>query len=251
MSDSDVRSIVYFWWRKSEKDNLILKFGDHTEPLSEKNWYTNTEKYIQRTAAPRESKTFKDLIEYEILDITEYAKSINRNRRLAKVDNYIANVTNLNKYRIGQTDQFRLRKYEMEFEDFINKVKDVVYGSHNRTCSLPLTLDFTYKDVIALKENKEATFEFPLQRKETDALTIALFCEAASILIISKSNKYEEVIDTYKEFNNFLVYHNNSKDVRFEYASKRIMICEEDPKDYEDYNIMIKDDVLLTRIKIF
>lgn len=223
---NDVRTIIYFWWRKAEKDNLIIKFGDHTEPFSDPYWHKNTEKYIQRTAAPRESKTFRDLIEYQIFDITEYAKQVKRNHKNAKIDNYIANITGLNKYRIGQTDQFKLPKFTIDFEDFIDKVKDLVFDGRDRINVLPLSLDFSCEDIELLKNTKKREFSFSKDMKEFNCLSIVLACNVSSILIVSSSKKYEEIINTHKEFRNFLLYVNSNIDARFEYTVKKVLLCE-------------------------
>ena len=238
---SEVRTIIYFWWRKAEKDNLIIKFGDHTEPISNQYWYKSTEKYIQRTAAPRESKTFKDLIEYQIYDITDYAKQVKRNYRNAKIDNYISNIADLNKYRIGQTDQFKLPKFTIDFEDFIDKVKDLVFDGRDRINVLPLSFEFSYEDIESLKSTKKQMFSFSKEAKEFCCLSIALACDVKSILIISDSKKYEDIISTYKEFRNFLIYYDNKVDPRFEYATKKVMICNNHNNSY-DYDAIIIDN---------
>ena len=235
----EIRSIIYLWWRKSEEG--FIKFGDHTEPLSNKDWKQDTEKYIQKTAAPRESKTFKDNIGFEIFDVTDFAKKVNKNYKFAKVDNYIARTAYLDKYRLGQTDLFKLPKFEIDREEFIDKVKEVIYGGNNVECTIPITTDFTISDIKDLQENKLKTFDFPEENKENDVLALIKFFEASNILIISKSPLFEELIKKYYEFNSYIIGHNGIVDGRYTFASKKLMILDKEIEDQSNYDFIFND----------
>ena len=242
--NEQVRSIVYFWWRKAEENLRIIKFGDHTEPLSKQNWYESTEKYIQRTAAPRESATWKKTIEYQIFDITEYAKKVHRNRKYAKVDNYIAKQIDVERYRIGQTDQFELPQFGIDFNDFICKVRDLVYGNHTSSKSLPICMSITARDLDLMNDNQVHTFT---KRDPLTNLTFMMSFLPEKIFIITDiPEKYIELISEYTAFNNYLVAFNNV-DGRFSFAEKKIFITTDEVSDidFSKYDFVIRDKNIL------
>jgi hypothetical protein len=237
----EVRSIIYIWWRKSELEKGFVKFGDHTEPLSNKNWRSDTEKYIQKTAAPREKAIFKDIIDYEIIDVTDYAKKINKNYKFAKIDNYISRVAFLDNYRMGKTDQFKLPKFELDVYEFIDKIKEVIYGGNSIENRLLVTGAFTLTDIKDLQDHKIKTFKFAEESKENDVLSIAHFLNATNILIISKSEEFDNIIKNCYEFNGYIIKHNNIKDGQYQFASKKFMICDKNIDDQKDYDFIFND----------
>jgi hypothetical protein len=235
----NIRSIVYIWWRKSDIDKGFVKLGDHTELKTNTNWRESTERYIQQTAAPKEKKTFKDVIEYRIFDATVYASKINRNYKGAKIDNAIAAAAGLNKYRLGRTDQFKLPRFEIDIEEFIEKVQDAIYGVHAGH-TLPITNNITIDDIDYLKENKIKTFEFVRETLVIDVLALAKFFDARNLLIISQED-FKEAIFSYYEYNGFLVRENGSKDGQYEWAEKKVMICDYPPEDQSGYDFIFND----------
>lgn len=237
MENSQVRSIVYFWWRKSEENLRIIKFGDHTEPLSKANWYESTEKYIQKTAAPRESATWKKTIAYQIFDVTEFAKKSNRNRKYAKIDNYITRILNLDKYRLGQTDQFELPQFGIDFDDFINKVRDLVYGNHTSSKSLPICMEITTKDIDKMNDHNRHEFKY---KNPLTILTFAMnFLPNKIIIITDRIDEYKEIVAEYTAFNNYIVAVNTC-DGRFGFAEKKILLSNAD-RDSIGFEFLIKD----------
>lgn len=237
---SNVRSIVYIWWRKSEIKDGFIKFGDHIEPLENKDWIKSTERYIQKTAAPKESKIFKDIIDFKIFDATDYAKRVNKNKKFARVDNTITKVAGLDKYRLGQTDQFKLPKFEIDVDEFIEKVKDVIYGK-NSDYHIPVTNDFTIADIKDLQLNKVKEFNFPIITKELDILSLINFLDSSNILILSKSQDYDNLIKKYFEFNNYIVKHDGIEDGQYKFADKKIMICNSVNINQNGYDFIFND----------
>lgn len=244
MDVTNVRTIVYFWWRKAEADLRIIKFGDHTEPLSNQNWYASTEKYIQRTAAPRESNTWKKTIEYQIFDVTEYAKKVNRNYRCAKVDNYITRYIGFEKYRLGQTDQFELPKFGPDFNDFINKVRDTVYGNHTSSKSLPICMSITPKALDQMKDHEFHEFNY---QDPVTIMTFAMSFLPDKIYIKTvRPQVFRDIIAEYTAFNNYCT--STVIDGRFSFADKKILITEGEIP-YDGYNFVILDESTL-RMKL-
>lgn len=235
----EVRTIVYLWWRKD--DESLIKFGDHTESIDNKNWQIDTELYIQKTAAPKESKTFKDKIDFIYYDITDYAKKVNKNYKFARIDNYITRLADLDKYRLGQTDQFKLPKFEIDIDEFIDKIKDVIYGGHNLEDRIPITGDVHISDLRNLEMDKILTFNFPTENKEIDVLSILAFFEVKKILVITLSNKYKELFSKFFEFNKFIIRLNDSSDGQFMFADKKIKITSKEDEDITKYDCVVKD----------
>lgn len=235
--DTPVRSIVYFWWRKAEEDLRIIKFGDHTEPLTNANWYESTEKYIQRTSAPRESNTWKKTINYQIFDVTEYAKKVHRNRKYAKIDNYITRQLDLDKYRLGQTDQFELPKYGIDFDDFIDKVRDLVYGNHTTSKSLPIDMTITVKDLNCINDHQFHIFKYT---KPITILTYMMnFLPDKILIITNRIDDYKSIFAEYTAFNNYVIATGHG-DGRFNFAEKKILITNQ-LQELTGYDFVIKD----------
>lgn len=245
MENSQVRSIVYFWWRKAEENLRIIKFGDHTEPLSNSHWMESTEKYIQRTAAPRESNTWKKTIEYQIFDVTEYAKKVNRNKKYAKIDNYITRQLGLDKYRLGQTDQFELPKFDIDFDDFINEVRDLVYGNHTSSKSLPISMMITAKDLDIMQDHKPHNFRY---KDPLTILTFAMnFLPSKIVIETARPDEYKAIIAEYTAFNNYITAIGKG-DGRFSFAEKKILLTENYANE-GPYDFIIKDkDALIMQL---
>lgn len=236
---NNIRNIVYIWWRKSDADKGFVKLGDHTELKTNTNWIESTERYIQQTAAPKESKTFKDVIDYRIFDATVYASRIHRNYRGSKVDNAIANAAGLNKYRLGRTDQFKLPKFEIDIEEFIEKVQNVIWDPRAAN-TIPITNHFTIEDLNDLKENKLKSFEFPRDTLVMDVLAVAKFLDAKKLLIISKE-PFKDAILSYYEFTGYVVRENGSKDGQYEWKDTKAMIYDYPPEDQSGYDFIFND----------
>lgn len=238
---SEIRTIIYAWWRKD--DTSLIKFGDHTESFDNTQWQIDTERYIQKTAAPRELKTFKDKIDFIYYDITDYAKKVNRNYKFAKIDNYIARQANVDKYRLGQTDQFKLPKFEIDVEDFINQIKDVIFGGHNLEDRLPVSPDLHISDLRKIEIEKNVTFNFTGDNKILNILNILSFFESKKILIVGSAKEYNSsLFNKYFEFNKFLIRNGTTEDGQFQFADKKIKIVPTmENENITKYDIIIQD----------
>lgn len=120
----DLKTILYLWEDKRSPDEV--KFGDHTieGTPTQAEIEVNTKAYI-RSQLNRQKYVYDagDIKVHWVLDVTDYAKSINKNYKGAKIDTFIANEkTDLKLYRI-QSDF-----YKLSAEELTRKINQVIYG---------------------------------------------------------------------------------------------------------------------------
>lgn len=123
-----IKSIIYLWEDKKRPGDV--KFGDHTiagEP-SPNEIELDTKAYI-RSQLSRQKYVYDagDIIIHWIMDVTVYAKSVDKNYKGAKLDTFIANEkTDLKHYRISKNGgDF----YQLSADELTRKINDAVYGS--------------------------------------------------------------------------------------------------------------------------
>lgn len=109
-----ITTVIYAWSDQSQPGNI--KFGDHTIDgvgHSQSAIEKNTKKYIRKNLNRQKYLYDTGLITVHwVREITEYAKSVGRNFKQAKIDNYIAKNTDLRLHRI-QDDFYRISLAEL------------------------------------------------------------------------------------------------------------------------------------------
>ena len=126
--DMPVRSVTYAW--EDRKRLGYMKFGDHTVPgyMTYNAIVENTTQYIRGSLA-RQKYVFDegDIIIHWIIDVTEFAHSVGKNYKGAKIDSFIANeLTDLKHYRVSKNGgDF----YKIPINDLTRKVNQAVFGA--------------------------------------------------------------------------------------------------------------------------
>jgi superfamily II DNA or RNA helicase len=123
-----VRTILYLW--EDIRSPGDMKFGDHTidgNP-TQSEIELDTKAYIRREM--QRQKYIYDqgkILVHWIIDVTEYAEKVGRNRKGAKLDTFIANEkTNLKLHRISKNGgDF----YQIDKDELTRQVNEAVYGS--------------------------------------------------------------------------------------------------------------------------
>lgn len=129
----ELKSVLYLWSDKKRPGNV--KFGDHTidGTPSILEIEQDTKAYIRREMS-RQKYVFDsdEIVVHWIIDVTEFAKSIDKNYKGAKLDTHIANhLTDLKNYRIKSDF------YQISAEELTKKVNTVVYGAGNLSTYAP------------------------------------------------------------------------------------------------------------------
>lgn len=123
-----VRTILYLW--EDTRSLGDMKFGDHTIEGSptQSEIELDTKAYIRREM--QRQKYIYDqgkILVHWIIDVTDYAEKVGRNRKGAKLDTFIANEkTNLKLHRISKNGgDF----YQIDKDELTRQVNEAVYGS--------------------------------------------------------------------------------------------------------------------------
>ena len=122
---NNIKTILYLWEDKKRPGNV--KFGDHTieGTLSQTEIEEDTKTYIRREMS-RQKYVYDagDIVVHWVIDVTKFARSIDKNYKGAKLDTHIANnLTDLKHYRIKSDF------YQLPADELTRKINEAVYGT--------------------------------------------------------------------------------------------------------------------------